>query len=83
MHRTSLMLDSETQQAARELALRHGCSMSEAIRRAILRHHDTMFGLPAQSRAERRRVLDRLFELFEGHDAEDEVHRLKAQDEGF
>ena len=29
------------------------------------------------------RVLNRLFDLFEDHDAADEVRRLKEQDEGF
>jgi hypothetical protein len=77
------MMDDETRIAARELALRYGCSTSEAIRRAVLRHHDTLYGVPAQGRAERRKVLDRLLVLFKGHDAEDEVRRLKAQDEGF
>ncbi len=81
--RTTLILDPETRQAARELALRYGCSTSEAIRRAVLRHRDTMFGVPAESRSERRKVLDRLFKLFEGHDAEEEIGRLKNQDAGF
>ncbi len=31
----------------------------------------------------RRQTLERLFELFEGHDAEAEIRRLKEQDEGF
>jgi hypothetical protein len=42
-----------------------------------------VFGVPAESRGERRKVLDRLFQLFEGHDAEDEIRRLKTQDPGF
>lgn len=77
------MMDEETKRAARQLALRHGCSTSEAIRRAVLHHRDTVFGVPAESRAERRRVLKRLFQLFEGHDAEAELRRLKLEDEGF
>lgn len=77
------MMDKESRQAARELALRYGCSTSEAIRRAVLRHRDALFGIPAQSRTERRKVLDRLVELFEGHNAEEEVRRLKAEDESF
>lgn len=81
--RTTLLLDEETRQAARELALRYGCSTSEAIRRAVIRHRDAVFGIPAESRRERSKVLDRLCQLFEGHDAEDEVRRLKSQDEGF
>jgi hypothetical protein len=76
-------MDPETRQAARQLALRYGCSTSEAIRRAVLRHRDFVFGVPAESRNERRKVLDRLFQLFEGNDAEEEIERLKAQDAGF
>ena len=81
--RTSLILDEETRKAARQLALRYGCSTSEAIRRAVLRHREALFGVPAESRKERRKVLERLFDLFEGNDPEEEVRRLKEQDEGF
>jgi len=81
--RTTLILDPETRQAARQLALRYGCSASEAIRRAVVRHRDSVFGVPAESRSERRKVLDRLFQLFDGNDAEEEISRLKSQDAGF
>ena len=82
-HRTTLLLDDETRQAARQLALRYDCSTSEAIRRAVIRHRDAAFGIPPERRRERRRSLERLFELFEGHDAEEEIRRLKSEDEGF
>ena len=81
--RTTLLLDDEVRAAARELAHRYGCSTSEAIRRAILRHRDAVFGLPEARRKERLQTLDRLFELFEDHDAADEIRRLKEQDDGF
>src|SRR5262245_37632297 len=68
--RTTLILDDETRHAARQLALHYGCSTSEAIRRAVLRHRDAVFGVPAESRKERRKVLDRLVELFSANDAE-------------
>jgi hypothetical protein len=83
MDRTTLLLDEETRNAARQLALRYGCSTSEAIRRAILRHRDTVFGVPAESRAERRRVLMRLFELFDDNNPKEEIRRLKHEDEDF
>ena len=67
----------------RELALKYGCSTSEAIRKAVLRQRDSVFGLPGAKRRERERVLERLFDLFEGNDAEDEIARLKTQDGGF
>ncbi len=81
--RTTILLDESTRSAARQLALRYGCSTSEAIRKAILRHRDTVFGVPAENRAERRKSLTQLFDLFAGNDAEDEIRRLKYQDEGF
>ena len=81
--RTTILLDEEVRQAARQLALKYGCSTSEAIRRAVVCHRDTVFGVPAQSRQERRRVLNRLFDLFEGHDAAEEINRLKTEDRGF
>lgn len=77
------MLDDEVQAAARELALRYGCSASEAIRRSVLRHRETVMGVSAAGRKKRLQILDRLFHLFDGHDAEDEIRRLKEQDEGF
>jgi hypothetical protein len=77
------MLDDETRKAARELALRYDCSMSEAIRRAVLRHRDSVLGVPEEERERRTEALYRLFALFEGHDPEAEVRRLKAEDAGF
>lgn len=40
-------------------------------------------GVSAAGRKKRVETLDRLFQLFEGHDAEEEIRRLKEQDEGF
>ena len=84
MHkRTTLLLDDETRTAAHELAHRYECSVSEAIRRAVTRHRDATIGIPEARREERVRILGHLFELFDGHDAEDEIRRLKEQDAGF
>lgn len=76
-------MDPETRKAARELALRYGCSVSEAIRRAVIRQRDAALGVPMESRKERRQVLERLFDLFDGNDAEADIRRLKDEDEGF
>ena len=38
---------------------------------------------PMRSANERVRTLERLFELFSGHDAAAEIRRLKEQDGGF
>lgn len=75
-------MSDESRQEAKQLALRYNCSVSEAIRRAVVRHRDALFGVPAESRKERRKTLDRLFDLFEGNDPAEEVRRLKAEDEG-
>ena len=80
--RTTVLLDDDTREAARQLAAKYDCSASEAIRRAVVRHRDAVFGVPAESRRERTRALTRLFDLFEGHDVEAEIRELKAQDEG-
>jgi hypothetical protein len=82
-HRTTLILDDETRAAARQLAMRYECSASEAIRRAVVHQRDVVFGVPESRRHERRRTLERLFDLFEGHDGKKEIRRLKSQDEGF
>ncbi len=79
--RTTILLDDETRLAARQLALRYGCSTSEAMRRAIVRHRDAVFGVPSTTRQQRREVLERLVGLFEGHDAEQELRALKAVDD--
>lgn len=63
--------------------MRYGCSVSEAIRRAIIRQRDASMGVPASARKERTKVLERLFDLFEGNDPGEEVERLKQQDEHF
>jgi hypothetical protein len=53
--------------------------MSEAIRRAILRHRASFLGVPPESRQERVRLLKRLFELFEGNDPEEEIRRAEVR----
>lgn len=81
--RTTLVLDDRAREAARQLARRYGCSMSEATRRALIRQRDIELGVPPKRRRERVEVLDRLFDLFADNDADAEVRRLKAEDEGF
>jgi hypothetical protein len=82
-HRTTLLFDDETRRAAKELSLRYDCSTSEAVRRAVVSHRDVVFGVSNAVRQERVKTLEHLFDLFEGHDAEAEIRRLKDQDEGF
>lgn len=82
-HRTTLLLDEKARAAARQLANRYGCSVSEAVRRSVVRQRDAELGLPAGRRRERVIALRRLFELFDGNDPAAEIRRLKAEDEGF
>ncbi|HSL81847.1 MAG TPA: hypothetical protein VLF66_03675 [Thermoanaerobaculia bacterium] len=82
VHRTTLILDDDTWTAARELAQHYDCTLSEAIRRAVIRHRDAVTGAPQVARKQRTRTLHRLFELFEHNDPAQEVRRLKAEDEG-
>jgi hypothetical protein len=81
--RTTLVLDEKAREAARQLARRHGCSLSEATRRALVRQRDAELGVPHERRRERAKALRRLFALFEGNDPRAEVRRLKAEDAGF
>jgi hypothetical protein len=82
-NRTTLILDDEVRSAARQLARRYGCSLSEAIRRSVIRNRDTELGLSRGRRRERSISLRRLFHLFEDNDPVAEIRRLKAEDEGF
>lgn len=82
-NRTTLVLDHKARSAARQLARRYGCSVSEAIRRSVIRNRDTELGIPPGRRRERTTALRRLFDLFDGNDPATEIRRLKAQDEGF
>ena len=81
--RTTLILGEDMRSAARESAHGYGCSTTEAISRVVLRHRDAVLGIPPVRRAERVRIAERLFDLFQDHDPVDEVRRLKEQDEGF
>lgn len=82
-HRTTLLFDDETRKAAKQLASRFDCSTSEAVRRAVVSHRDTVFGVNREFRRKRVEALHQLFDLFEGHDADEEIRRLKSEDEGF
>lgn len=81
--RTTLVLDDKAREAARQLARRYGCSLSEATRRALIRQRDAEMGVPRERRQQRVRALKRLVDLFAGNDPADEIRRLKAEDAGF
>jgi len=81
--RTTLILDDKARHAARQLARRYSCSLSEATRRALIRQRDAELGVPRERRRERVQALRRLFDLFAGNDPLTEVRRLKAEDGGF
>ena len=81
--RTTLVLDEESRSAARQLADHYACGVSEAIRRSLIAQRDAVAGVTKRNRQERVKTLKRLFELFEGNDAAEEVRRLKTEDQGF
>ncbi len=81
--RTTLVLDDQAREAARQLARRYGCSLSEAMRRALVRQRDSELGVPRGRRRQRVQALRRLFDLFADNDPRAEIRRLKAEDEGF
>jgi hypothetical protein len=81
--RTTLILDDASGAAARQLADHYGCPVSDAIRRSLIAQRDSLAGVSKATRQQRMRVLKRLFEIFEGNDAAEEVRRLKMEDQGF
>jgi len=78
--RTTVRLDEPSRRTAKTLAAKLNISPSEAVRRALVHYRDEVLGVPAEARRRRTAALDRLFVLFEGHDAAEEVRHLKEQD---
>jgi hypothetical protein len=81
--RTTILLDEASRRAAKTLAARLNVSPSEAVRRALVHYRDSVLGVPMETRRRRLAALDRLIDLFEGHDAAAEVQRLKQEDRFF
>lgn len=79
--RTTVVLDEESLKAMQDLCSELGIGQSEAMRRSLLAYRRQVSGSPRQERLRRRRILEELFELFEGHDPQSEVRRLKEEDE--
>lgn len=81
--RTTLLLDDGSRKAARQIAAKLDCSVSEAIRRAVVGYRDGLLGATPKVRERRRRALKELFDLFEGNDPAAEIRRIKQEDAGF
>lgn len=79
--RTSILLDDATREAAKQLAATYGCTMSDAIRLAIVAHRDRVVGVSEERRKARRDALEKLIDVTTGNDPAVEVSRLKAEDE--
>jgi hypothetical protein len=79
--RATVRLDEPSRRVAKTLAAKLDISPSEAVRRALVHYRDEVLGVDAEARRRRVAALDRLFVLFEGHDAAGEVRQLKEQDE--
>ena len=78
--RTSIVLDTTTREAAQQLAATYGCTMSDAIRRAIVQQRDRVVGVSEERRKARKEALEKLIGLTDGNDPEAEVSRIKAED---
>lgn len=78
--RTSILLDAATREAAQQLAAKYGCTMSDAIRRAIVQQRDRVLGVSEERRKARRAALEKLIELTDGNDPDAEIARIKAED---
>ncbi len=83
MKRTTVVLDSASLAAAHQLSGRLHISMSEVIRRALLDYRDKMVGVTPEFRDQRVKALHELFDLLAGHDARDEIRRLKSEDASY
>jgi len=81
--RTTVLLDDSSRRAAKVLAAKLDISPSEAIRRALVHYREHVLGAAPETRRRRKRTLERLGRLFEGHDAAGEVERLKEEDAFF
>jgi hypothetical protein len=81
--RTTILLDDDTRRAARDLASKFDCSVSEAVRRAVVRYRDIVVSSGPDQIERRQQALQRAFALFEGSDPDAEIRRLKREDEGF
>lgn len=78
--RTSILLDTKTREAAQQLAATFGCTMSDAIRRAIVQQRDALVGVTEERRKARREALEKLIGLTDGNDPDEEIARRKAED---
>lgn len=81
--RTTLLLDDDSRRAAKRLSAKLQVSPSEVVRRALVHYSDHVLGVSAERRRRRKKALDQLTALFEGHDADAEIERLKQEDEFF
>ena len=75
------MMDEKALGAARELAFANKTSVSEAIRQAVIRQRELQLGPKTGEVGRKLEILKELFQIFEGHDPDQEVQRLKEEDQ--
>lgn len=80
-HRTTVMLDDEAQEAARELANRLRVSTSQAIRLAIVGYRNIVVGVVPEDRKRRMAAFERLVELMDGKDPGSELDKSRSEDD--
>lgn len=81
--RTTLLLSNDSRRAAKQLSAKLQVSPSEVVRRALVHYSDHLLGVSAARRRRRKKALERLALMFDGHDPETELNQLKAEDEFF
>ena len=79
MHRTTILLDQEARQAAKQVSQKLGISASEVMRRALLNLRDQVVGPSPARRRERVAALKQLRKLFAGYDPEPEIRAIKKE----
>lgn len=79
-HRTTVVLDEEAQQAARELAQKFEVSTSQAIRQAIVGYRNIVMGVVPEVRQRRLAAFNRLIEMLDGKDPEVESRASRSED---
>ena len=79
MNRTTIVLDTPSQDALDALTRHYGCSASEAVRRALVQQRERTLGVPEDKRRRRRDALEQLVHLMDGHDWEAELASLREE----
>ena len=74
MSRTTIVLDTPSEEALEALSHHYQCSPSEAVRRVLAHHRTRALGnVPLEKQRRRRDALQKLVQLMDGHDWQSEL----------